>query len=138
MEARVNSKSFKMRLYYWLPVLLWMAVIFLFSSQPYSGDVTRRFLGEFNLPVRKLAHASEYAVLFFLANRAIQATGGKFARQANWLALSLCFFYALSDEWHQSFVPGRSASLFDALIDTLGASFAFSIDGIRRLISPTS
>jgi VanZ family protein len=108
----------------WLPVLIWMFVIFLFSGQPHSAAVTGVVFGQFNLPVRKLAHASEYAILFLLSRRAFRASEGKSTRLKSLKAIVLCLFYALSDEWHQSFVPGRSASLNDVAIDISGAFLA--------------
>ena len=65
--------------------------------------------------VRKLAHFTEYAILGFLAARA-------FRSYPRWFLISLMLIvvYALLDEYHQSFVPSRTASVFDSLIDTAG------------------
>jgi VanZ family protein len=116
----------------WLPVLIWLTVIFLFSSQPYSGAVTERFFGTYNVPVRKLSHATEYAILFFFSRRAFALSGQWWHGKASLLALILACFYALSDEWHQSFVPGRSASLSDAAIDAIGAVCACIVQRFRK------
>jgi hypothetical protein len=95
------------RLSPWLALAAWCAVIFAFSSLPGSGgrDLGWGF-------VAKGAHLFEYGVLFLLARRAM---GGDAA------ALLFCLAYAVSDEWHQSFVPRRGPSAVDVLIDGLGA-----------------
>jgi len=111
----------------WLPVLIWMTVIFLFSSQPYSGAVTERFFGTYNVPVRKIGHAAEYAILYLLSRRAFALSGQWWHGKASLFGLILACLYALTDEWHQSFVPGRSAALSDAGIDSIGALCAFAV-----------
>jgi VanZ family protein len=92
----------------WLPVLLWAAMIFAFSSIPslQSG------LGGWDLLLRKLAHLTEYAILGALLVRA--------ARRP-WVALGLAAAYAASDEVHQHFVEGRHGAPLDVAIDTVGA-----------------
>jgi VanZ family protein len=119
----------------WIPVLAWMAVIFLFSNQAHSGDLTKEYLGDYNVPVRKLAHAFEYALLCLLARRALGQSGGLFARHPNIFAIMLSALYALSDEYHQSFVPGRSATITDAGVDTLGAFFALALLKVKATFS---
>ena len=69
--------------------------------------------------VRKTAHFSEYAALGFALAAWMRHTT-IFHRHAYWLAVAVGAFYAVSDEWHQSFVPGRSCELTDMLIDTSG------------------
>jgi VanZ family protein len=96
----------------WLALGLWMIVIYLFSAMPNSGEATEHLLGPFNIAVRKLAHVTEYGVLFALANNAI--------RRGGLVALPFTIAYACSDEWHQSFVPGRTATVCDVLVDTVG------------------
>lgn len=101
----------------WLPALGWMAVIFAFSSQAHSGEITEAYLHGANIFVRKMAHMAEYAVLAILYRRAMGGTTQ---------ALLLTFLYAATDEWHQSFVPGRSASPIDVLVDTAGGFLGLS------------
>ena len=93
----------------WLPVLVWAAVIFAFSSVPDLGTG----LGGWDLVLRKLAHATEYAVLGALLVRATGRSGFAFA---------LGTLYAISDEWHQTFVAGRMGSPVDVTIDAVGVA----------------
>ena len=91
----------------WLPPLLWAAVIFAFSSVPDLGTG----LGGWDLLLRKLAHAAEYAILGALLLRALR-------RELPALAAGVA--YAVSDEVHQHFVPGRRGAPLDVLIDAVG------------------
>jgi VanZ family protein len=70
-------------------------------------------LGGWDLVLRKLAHATEYAVLGALLVRATGRTG---------LAIALGTLYAVSDEIHQTFVPGRMGSPVDVAIDAIGVA----------------
>lgn len=92
----------------WLPVVVWAAVIFGFSSIPSLSSG----LGGWDLALRKLAHLTEYAILGALLLRATRRP---------WLALVLAALYAVSDEVHQHFVEGRHAAPLDVAIDTVGA-----------------
>ena len=93
----------------WLPVVAWAALIFALSSVPDLGTG----LGGWDLVLRKLAHAAEYAVLGALLVRAL---GGP------WVAVALGVAYAISDEIHQSFVPGRAGSPLDVALDAVGVA----------------
>ncbi|HEU0246722.1 MAG TPA: VanZ family protein [Gaiellaceae bacterium] len=93
----------------WLPVLTWAALIFALSSIPDLGTG----LGGWDLALRKLAHAAEYAVLGALFVRATGRTG---------LAVAAGTLYAVSDELHQALVPGRMGSPVDVAIDALGVA----------------
>jgi len=98
----------------WAPIVLWAAVIFAFSSVPDLGTG----LGTWDLVLRKLAHAAEFAVLGALLLRALAA---------EWAALALGIAYAASDELHQVFVPGRRGSLLDVLIDAVGVALGVAL-----------
>jgi len=97
----------------WLPVIVWMAVIFGLSHQ---SDLPHHPTGLVDLLLKKAAHVSEYAVLAVLVERA--RTRGH--AQAPLLSGLMATAYALTDEWHQMFVPGRHASLLDVLVDVVG------------------
>jgi VanZ family protein len=91
----------------WLPVVGWAALIFALSSVPDLGTG----LGGWDLVLRKLGHAAEYAVLGVLLARAIRST---------LLAVVVGASYAVTDELHQMLVPGRQGSPRDVLIDAAG------------------
>ena len=91
----------------WAPVVLWAAVIFAFSSVPDLGTG----LGTWDLVLRKLAHACEFALLGALLVRALRDERAAFAAGVA---------YAISDELHQLFVPGRVGSPLDVAIDSAG------------------
>ena len=132
--------NFSRFLKYWLPVLVWIAVIFIGSSDLMSAEHTSRFLGPFlrwlkpdisadaiakvQLFVRKAAHLSEYAILAILLWRALRRGTDLPAKMsllftAVWL---VCGIFAIGDEFHQSFVTSRTASPHDVLTDICGAT----------------
>ncbi len=118
----------------WLPALVLMGVIFGFSSIP-SREMPS--FGVWDLIVKKGGHMLGYALL---ALAFWFALGFKSSRW--WLALILAVVYALSDEFHQSFVPGRNASLVDALlVDGAGAGLGLLagwLVGIQWLLKTKS
>lgn len=96
----------------WLPAIVWMVVIFWFSSQP---DLPRPASDLLNLIVRKTAHFTVFGVLALLYLRAL----GDWRNR--WLALLLTILYAISDEYHQSWTPLRHPAWTDVVIDSAGA-----------------
>lgn len=76
--------------------------------------------------VRKGAHFGAYFILGILTLNGLRQVGGKGAKAAA-LALCLCFLYAITDEIHQLFIPGRSGQITDVLIDTAGAAAGIGI-----------
>jgi VanZ family protein len=126
---------------YWLPIIIWLALIFIASTDLMSAEHTFRIIGAFlhwlfptispisilrvQFFMRKLAHVSEYAVLAALLYRAFVHTALKGRRTLSaGLVLLLCAAYAATDEFHQSFVPSRTASMRDVMIDICGAMLA--------------
>jgi VanZ family protein len=100
-------------LHRWWPALAMMAVIFFFSSLP-SESIPN--FGKYELSVKKGGHALGY---FLLGCAFLHGLGR--TQKAPWLAWGFCVLYAATDEFHQSFVPGRSAQVKDVGIDALGA-----------------
>ena len=127
MKSREESVKSRQIVIAWLYVVAWMIVIFAFSHQANSGAVTEEYLHDANIPVRKLAHVSEFAILFILSLRAMARSlpVAKTALSLDFYAFVLSFLYASSDEWHQSFVPGRSAKFEDVLVDMTGVIAAW-------------
>jgi VanZ family protein len=138
---------------YWLPLILWMALIFSASTKLGAPANTSYFFRPLmhwlfpNMPqdqydqihyiVRKTAHFVEYAVLGLLVWRVVQfdpAFGSFSLRRKCWLALLCCMLYASTDEFHQSFVPSREPAVHDVLLDTSGAGFGLlAALGVRKL-----
>jgi VanZ family protein len=104
----------------WIPVVAWAGLIFVLSSFPDLGTG----LGGWDLVLRKLAHAAEYAVLGALLLRATARPG---------LAFVLGTLYAVSDELHQSFVPGRMGSPLDIALDTVGVAIGIALWQVVRM-----
>lgn len=123
----------------WFAVGLVVFAIFCLSAQPHSAAFTYRLFGDYNSIVRPLAHMVEFAV-FFLALR--WALGKTLTRASvlsiYMIAISVCAGYAFVDEWHQSFVPGRTAALEHVVNDLIGVGIAAFVcaclDVGRRLL----
>ena len=98
------------------PPLALMGLIFFLSAQP---DLSTG-LGFWDLVLRKLAHMTAFGLLTLLWWRALPGP----ARRAGYIAAAISLLYAVSDEYHQSFVEGRHASVVDWGIDTAGAALA--------------
>src|SRR5277367_2003605 len=131
---------------FWLPALLWMAVIFTASSDAHSYEHSSRFFEPLlhwlfpNMPqtevdlihhiFRKCAHLTEYAILALLLWRALHVSKNKLPAWS-WPkvggTLLLVFLYAASDEFHQSFVPTRTPLVSDVFIDTTGGAIGLLV-----------
>jgi len=145
----------------WIPLLLWMAVIFIASTSAGSPDVSSHFLRPLlkwlfpgitehtfdvlHLCARKAAHLTEYGVLGCLALRtAREEPALAAAGLAGQVAAALIFaaFYASTDEFHQRFVPTRHSSPVDVMIDTVGAAIGVGLmvmaERARRRLRPRS
>jgi VanZ family protein len=132
--------KFRAFLKYWLPALIWMALIFSASSDVNSFAHSSRIIGPLLhwlfpqmpddtmyfivLVVRKCAHLTEYAVFALLLWRVLRKPVKNDPRPWIWrearLALLIVALYAASDEFHQSFVPTRTALVSDVFVDTAG------------------
>ena len=116
-----RSRSYH-ELIYGVPVLAYAGLIFLLSSVPKFPDVFPSFSG-----FDKIAHFSEYYLFGCLIYRWLLAERSRFAnRHVLFLTILIGALYGISDEWHQSFVPGRDASLWDAVTDALAVVTAAS------------
>lgn len=111
----------------YLPVVLWCSLIFYLSATPFL----KTELGFWDLILRKIAHMVEFGVLFLLAKRALSGSGlGLNRKEVNLVSFVFAMLYAVSDEYHQAFVPGRGPSLIDVCIDTLGIILAYIVNRI--------
>jgi len=127
---------------YWLPVIVWMCLIFTASTDQASSQRSSRIIGpilHWLFPhlsndtvdlavylVRKCMHLAEYAVLAWLVWRALRKPIRDDSRPWNWreafLALGWVALYAATDEIHQAFVPSRQGSVWDVLLDSAGGA----------------
>ncbi len=113
--------------------LAWMLKVLGIHLTPYEFE-NLHFL------IRKLAHVTEYAIFAFFLYHALQ--GGR-ARAWRWRTAVTAIFiagaYSLSDEFHQTFVPGRGPALRDCALDTVGATVGILIlYGKSRLVQANS
>ena len=99
---------------YWLPPLAWMGLIFSLSAQP---DLPSAPSPWSDILLKKIGHALGYGILAWLYLRALREN----VHHPQALSLALTVLYALSDEYHQTFVPGRNGTLWDVGVDGLGA-----------------
>lgn len=118
-----NKKFFETLIFYWLPVIAWSAIIFIFSAQP-TGVASEIDWQDFFL--KKSAHVVVFFVLCTLTYRALLREGVS-KKKATVCALLFSILYGASDEFHQSFTPGRDPRVRDVLIDTVGALLAIYI-----------
>lgn len=113
------------------------ACIFCFSTGVFSASNTAQFFGEYNFYARKLAHISEYALLFLISRYALSKVLPNRSTAFHCAAsLGFAALFAATDEWHQTFVPSRTGNVFDMYIDWSGAILGFILyTGHRALRS---
>ncbi|HEX7407096.1 MAG TPA: VanZ family protein [Candidatus Binatia bacterium] len=151
-KREVLPKPLVLRLIpYWGLVLVWMVLISLLSTEPFSAENTSRYIdpllrylfphitaAEFvfwHTVIRKSAHFAEFFILGNLAYWALRR-GRSPGWRVSWMlqALGLAVLYSLADEAHQAFVPNRTASLFDSGIDSLGAAVSQTLIYLRHVL----
>ncbi len=134
---------------YWLPVLLWMGFIFWMSTGMFSAQNTFDFFHRLlrsvdpaisnsmvrliNNSLRKAGHVTEFFISGMLVFRGFRA-GSNQPRMLRWAMFSIVFIvlFAASDEYHQSFVASRTASVLDVCIDTGGGVLAIFYSMLRQ------
>lgn len=139
----------KFRLFakYWLPVVVWSVVIYSASGDKKSvhhssriiepivrwliPDISDEAVRTTVLLVRKTAHVTEYAIFALLLWRGFRNTSWREAAGWPWrcavAAWGAAVGFAITDEWHQVFVPGRQGSGWDVMIDSLGAAAGLGV-----------
>jgi len=112
----------------WGLVFLWASFIFFLSHQP---GLKSSLPGEWDFVLRKLAHISEYFVLTLLLINALnQYRLSK--RKIVIISFALAFFYACSDEYHQTFIMAREGAVKDVLIDSAGIFLSSYLFGRKK------
>ena len=124
ITVKKNKRSLWSR---WVPVIVWMGLIFTLSS---ISGLRSPLSSQFDLILRKLAHMTEFAILAFLSLRALAVNSDRVSRRSLIYAGILAGLYAVSDEFHQSFVRERVASSIDVGIDLVGV--LIGLDLARR------
>ncbi|MBR3161110.1 MAG: VanZ family protein [Bacilli bacterium] len=127
----------------WIAFITWLIIIFIFSHQPNSGDTTHgiieniipilknsKWLDIINYIIRKLAHITEYLILSLLTISLMKEYTKK-EKIIILFSILFCFFYACTDEFHQSLIVGRTSKFTDALIDTVGSLIGIIIYKIK-------
>jgi VanZ family protein len=126
----------------WLPTVAWLCLLAAFSTDTFSAEHTGSILwrivhavygrisphqfATLHFLVRKAAHFTFYGLLSVFAYYSWKATLPSLKNWTfRWCGLALAFAFAAGslDEFHQRFVPSRTASLRDVMLDTLGACF---------------
>ncbi|HTW23445.1 MAG TPA: VanZ family protein [Candidatus Baltobacteraceae bacterium] len=134
----------------WWPALAWAVVISLFSTGAFTSENTGRIiipvlhwlfpslapetLAFVHHIIRKCAHFTEYFILSLLILRGIRA--GRHGTKLAWAVLAIVIVagYASLDEFHQSFVPGRTPAVTDVLIDTTGGAAAQAVAALFAML----
>ena len=140
MRAKTPAPRWVAWLWAWWPAIVWSCVIFTMSTDSFSAEHTKSFLepplrwlipglaqGTYDYLqhlIRKCAHFSEYFVYFVLLYRAVRGRHSGWRWSWGLSALLIAAAYSLSDEFHQVFVPSRGPSIYDSLLDTVGACVA--------------
>ena len=103
---------------YWLPPILWGLIIFSFSSLQVgsSNDIYWK-----DFVIKKTAHVVEYAILAVLLYRAMIGSDVE-KKKAIIFSMLIVSLYGFTDEFHQSFTPGREPRIRDVIIDTIGGA----------------
>jgi VanZ family protein len=105
----------------WLSVLAWAGAIFVLSAQP---DLRISPLADLELVARKIGHMLAFGLLAVLLRLALESSAVR--RSWQW-SLGLAVLYAISDEIHQGFTPGRHPAATDVAIDAVGALLALAL-----------
>jgi len=117
---KTNSYS---TLKYWFPPIIWAGLIFTFSSLP-TVQTTKFYMGDFL--IKKTAHIIEYGILAILVFRAL-VNSNVDKKKSFFFAIIIASIYGITDEFHQSFTPGRGPAVRDVAIDMIGATIGVNL-----------
>ena len=135
-RLRISSVR-ERRILVWLPAVAWAALIYFISAQP---EEAFERLGLTGLLLSVGGHLVVYFVLMVLLVVALRYSSSLSTNHVYRVAFLIIILYGLSDEYHQSFVPGRTATIVDWLVDLIGAGAAWIIfarwEHRRRLRPP--
>lgn len=116
-------KKFNKLLNAYLPPVLWALFIFILSSQSSLAGFQE---SAYDFIFKKSAHIFVYLILYMLLKRAVdKTTNSQSTTNRLYFPILICLLYAISDEFHQSLIPGRYATIRDIGYDALGVGVAF-------------
>ena len=138
-----EKRAWSRRLWRYGPLVAWMCFVLFASTASFSAsntsriirplllwlfpDISEASLAYVHFLVRKAAHFTEYGVLGLLAARAFRTSARAALRRGWWLAsFALVACVALADEYHQSFLPARTGTIYDSLLDMTGGAAALA------------
>ena len=141
---------------YYFPAILWTALVLASSTDTFSSVHTFRWLAEMlarlfghkppeprvheiNFLWRKATHVTAYGLVGLLWFRALRGDAGirgtaRWTARWSWQAIGITALFAMADEIHQIFVPSRSASVFDVLLDVGGAALALVLLRVSQVL----
>lgn len=139
-----RTPTLRRRLWRYGPVVAWVCLVNVASTASFSASNTSRIirpllkwlfpriteatLVEVHFLVRKTSHFTEYAILALLAARAFRTSSHDALARSWWLAsFALVAVVALADEYHQSFLPSRTGTIYDSLLDMTGGACALAV-----------
>src|SRR5258705_9702510 len=138
MDAQARPAAHHLK--YWLPAIAWAVIISLASTDTFSASHTSRFilpalhwlfphaggetLDRLQFLIRKSAHFTEYFAFGFFLLHPVREEHRGWQIRLSIIALVIAPGYSAFDEFHQWFVPSRTASPWDSLLDTTGAATA--------------
>jgi VanZ family protein len=143
-DARFQTRAGRAsRLWRYGPLVAWAAFVLFASSANFSAsntsriirpllvwlfpDISEASIQQVHFFVRKAAHFTEYAVLALLAARVFRTSSLSALRRSWWLiSFALVAAVALTDEYHQSFLPSRTGTIYDSLLDMTGGAVALA------------
>ncbi|MBV8856011.1 MAG: VanZ family protein [Acidobacteria bacterium] len=142
-QVEGEGSGWRRRLWRYGPLAAWACFVLLASSSSFSASNTSRIirplllwlfpdisedsLNYVHFLIRKTAHFSEYALLALLAARAFRTSRREKLRRFWWLAaFALVACVSLLDEYHQSFLPSRTGTIYDSLLDMTGGAAALA------------
>ena len=143
LKVEEEKQGWRRRLWRYVPVFGWACFVLLASSDSFSASNTSRIIrplllwlfpriSEASLDfahflVRKAAHFTEYGLLALLAARAFRSSSKEALVRFWWFAsFALVACVSLADEYHQSFIPSRTATIYDSLLDMAGGATALA------------
>lgn len=128
-----NSKSKEFLTNFTISVSVVANKLGIIKEMPTNAEISK-FVNKINYPMRKVAHATVYFVLATILMFGFRKTFKLSFPKCCIIVLIICFAYSITDEYHQTFISGRTGQFSDCLIDTIGAGFSVLIYSVCKKI----